>query len=135
MVTGRPPNNAEIRAALALFKAAAQNHMLNIAMAVVRARPGIINDILKEVHIVVSTCDAWCKWRPGGIKGNMGKALGQRTPVIYVMDEMEGYSVDQVLAATAGETFDTLVMIGDVHQRELQESKVPPGALDFERPR
>ena len=35
-----------------------------------------------------------------------------------IMDEMEGYSVDQVLAATAShETDATLVMIGDAHQR------------------
>jgi len=100
------------------FKAAARDHILKMMLDIMQARPGIIGEVLQKVNIVVSTCAAWCQWRSGGIKGNMGQALGQRTPVIYIMDAMEGYSVDQVLAATASDETDaTLVMIGDVHQR------------------
>eukprot|EP00974_Lingulodinium_polyedra_P004596 432240-Lingulodinium_polyedra.AAC.1 len=43
------------------------------------------------------------------------------------MDEMEGYSVEQVLAATAGETFKTLVMIGDAYQRLRFRIQSTPG--------
>ena len=109
-----------VRWVIAGFKAAAWDHMLKMMLDIVLARAGIIEELLWKVNIVVSTCDAWCKWRSGGIKGNMGQALGQRKPVLYIMDEMEGYSVDQVLAATAADETSptsTLVMIGDVHQR------------------
>ena len=43
------------------------------------------------------------------------------------MDEMEGYSVDQVLAATAGELFQTVVLIGDKHQRLIINNPKYPG--------
>ena len=43
------------------------------------------------------------------------------------MDEMEHYSVEQVIAATAGQpSIKTLVLIGDVHQRlKVKNPKYP----------
>ena len=74
--------------------------------------------LLANVHIFVSACDAWCKWLAGSMQGTMATALQQRPPVAVIMDEMEHYSVEQVTAATAGQpSIRTLVLIGDVHQR------------------
>ena len=99
---------------------------MRMVLDIVLARAGISQELLRKVNIVVSTCDAWCKWRSGGVQGSMGEALGQRKPVLCIMDEMEGYSDEQVLAATAGETFKTLVMIGDARQRlRLRNPKYP----------
>ena len=59
--------------------------------------------------------------------GTMATALQQRPPVAVVMDEMEHYSVEQVIAAIAGQSsIRTLVLLGDVHQRlKNQNPKYP----------
>jgi len=91
--------------------------MVSMQLDVVMPRPAIMKRLLSTINVVVSTCDAWCKWKAGGITGWARQALSQLVPLVGTFDEMEGYSVDQVLAATAGELFQTLMMIGDVHQR------------------
>ena len=88
---------------LGLFKHAAQSHIVQLIMTIVRARAKIISGLLAKVRIFVSTCDAWCKWLAGSVKGVMATALQQRPPVAVIMDEMEHYSVAQVIAATAGQ--------------------------------
>ena len=94
----------DIRAELAHFKDAARSHMVQLIMTIVRARAKIIRELIAKVHVFVSTCDAWCKWLAGSVKGTMATALQQRPPVAVIMDEMEHYSVEQVIAATAGQS-------------------------------
>ena len=71
---------ADIRVQLVVFKRAARSHMLQLIMTIVRARSKIIQRLIAKVHIFVSTCDAWCKWRAGFIKGTIGAALALRDP-------------------------------------------------------
>ena len=114
-------------AELVSFKHVARTHMVQLIMTIVRARAKIIQRLIAKVHVFVSTCDAWCKWLAGSAKGTMAIALQQRPPVAVIMDEMEHYSPEQVIAATAGQsTIKTLVLIGDVHQRlKVRNPKYP----------
>ena len=89
---------ADIREVLALFKHAARSHMVQLIMTIVRARAKIIQRLIAKVRVFVSTCDAWCKWLAGSVKGTMATALQQRPPVAVIMDEMEHYRVEQVIA-------------------------------------
>ncbi len=124
---GRDIRAEDICAELAFFKRAAQSHMVQLIMTITRARAKIIRRLLAKVHVFVSTCDAWCKWLAGSMKGTMATALQQRPPLVVIMDEMEHYSVEQVIAATAGQSsIQTLVLIGDKHQRlKVRNPKYP----------
>ena len=51
------------------------------------------------------------------MKGVMRQALAQNTPLVCIMDESEAYNVEQVMAACVVESFQTLVLVGDVNQR------------------
>ncbi len=60
-----PMEGEEVIRALQLFKQAAYLHMVKMIMDVTKARGAIIEELLREVHVVVGTVDAYCKWRAG----------------------------------------------------------------------
>ena len=79
-------------------------------------KEAIIADLVKDVHIVASTADSWCKWKAGLISGTIAKCLKDKKPVVCFMDECESYGLLQTLAS-ASQDFQTLVFLGDENQR------------------
>ena len=38
-------------------------HMISTQLQVVTPKPAIVEELLSDINVVVSTCDAWCKWK------------------------------------------------------------------------
>ncbi len=102
---------------LAEFKALARKHMKHMAEEIMRQRESIINDLLSDVHVVVATCDAWCKFKSGCLKGSIGRAVQALTMIVALIDEMEAYDPEPIIGGFAGGTVQTLVLMGDENQR------------------
>ena len=104
---------------LAQFKDLAKRHMQVLAARIMRERDGIIENLISkmDVHLVVATCDAFCKYQSGCLKGCIGRAVQKLTLKLGVVDEMEEYNLEQILACFAGGCFETLLFFGDENQR------------------
>ena len=83
--------------ALASFKDTARVHMAKVMLDIKHPRAAIVRQLIQKINIVVSTCDAWGKWRAGCIGGYMGQALDRLKLVLFIMDEMEGYYIEQFI--------------------------------------
>ena len=68
-------------------------------------------------HLIVSTMDAFVKWRAGETKGYIHRFLERLKVTLFCMEEYESYDVSQVIAALSNFHAQTLLMVGDVHQR------------------
>ena len=79
-------------------------------------KEAIIADLVKDVHIVASTADSWCKWKAGLISGTIAKCFKDKEPVVCFMDECESYGLLQTLAS-ASQDFRALVFSGDENLR------------------
>ena len=76
-----------------------------------------IQVVLTQTKVVVSTIDAYLKYRAGAVKGHMRRLLDTLKPVIMVMDEVEAYTFQQVMASTLSSDVQTLLLLGDPHQQ------------------
>ena len=85
---------------------------MRLVMDVQDERERQIQRVLMQTKVVVSTIDAYLKYRAGAIKGYMGQLLDTLKPVIQVMDEVEAYTIQQVMASTLSSEVETLVLSG-----------------------
>ena len=70
-----------------------------------------------HVHLVVSTSDAWAKWKAGFTKGVVGHSLSQLNVIATFVDEMQSAKLEQILAGCGTEeNLQTLVFLGDENQ-------------------
>ena len=90
---------------------------MRLVMDVQDERERQIQRVLMQTKVVVSTIDAYLKYRAGAIKGYMGQLLDTLKPVIKVMDEVEAYTIQQVMASTLSSDVQTLLLLGDPNQR------------------
>ena len=66
---------------VAQLKALAKKHMKLLAERATRARDGIIDTLVSDVHVVVATSDAMCKFQSGSVKGCIRRAVEALTPI------------------------------------------------------
>ena len=73
--------------------------------------------LTEDVHVVVSTSDAWAKWKAGFTKGVVGHILSQLQVIATFVDEMQSAKLEQILACCGTEaSLQTLVFLGDENQ-------------------
>ena len=105
--------------ALEEFRAHALDHMLHI-FQIKRRRAEHMEAILVEPrqgHLIVATMDAFVKWRAGETKGYINRFLQRLQVTLFCMEEFESFDVPQVVAALSNVHANTLLMVGDEHQR------------------
>ena len=68
-------------------------------------------------YLIVSTMDAWVKWRAGEIKGPINRVMQKLDIKLFCMEEFESFDLPQVVAALSNLSVNTLLMVGDVYQR------------------
>ena len=109
----------EAFAALEEFRALAFEYMLQIFHIKSRKTEQMesIIDEPRQGHLIVSTMDAFVKWRAGEIKGYMNRFLQSLQVTLVCMEMFESFDVPQVVAALSNVQAKTLLMVGDVHQR------------------
>ena len=71
----------------------------------------------RQGHLIVSTMDAFIKWRAGEMKGYMNRFLDRLQISLFCLEEFESFDVAEVVAALSNVRAKTLLMVGDVHQR------------------
>ena len=71
----------------------------------------------RQGHLIVSTMDAFIKWRAGEMKGYMNRFLESLQINLFCLEEFESFDVAEVVAALSNVRAKTLLMVGDVHQR------------------
>ena len=101
------------------FRTGALRHMLRIVQIKLR-RAKLMDDVLREPrggHLIVSTMDAFVKWRAGDTKGCINRFLESLQVQLFCMEEYESFDVSQVVAALSNFHAKTLLMVGDEHQR------------------
>ena len=74
-------------------------------------------------HLIVSTLDAFVKWRAGEIKGILDRRLKDKEIKIVCLEEAESVDVEPAIAALANLPISSLVMVGDRLQRVENKSR------------
>ena len=109
----------ELFTALDNFRHHALMHMRSIFH--IRRRRGELMDAVlsqpSQGHLIVSTMDAFVKWRAGETKGPINRILERLKVTLFCTEEYESFDVSQVVAALSNFHAHTLLMVGDEHQR------------------
>ncbi len=66
---------------LAKCKALGKEHLKVMAEEIMPARDSVIKELLSNVHVVVATCEALCKFQSGCLKGSIGRAVQLLNPI------------------------------------------------------
>ena len=101
------------------FRSLAREHMVHIFYTRSR-RTQHMESILAEPsqgHLIVSTMDAFIKWRAGEMKGYMNRFLDSLQINLFCLEDFEAFDVDEVVAALSNVRAKTLLMVGDLLQR------------------
>ena len=105
--------------ALEDFRQNALEHMKQIFQMKMRRAEEMekILDESRQGHLIVSTMDAFVKWRAGEIKGFINRYLKRLHIKLFCMEEFESFDVPQVVAALSNVDVKTMLMVGDINQR------------------
>ncbi len=107
----------ELITGLLMLKALAEQHTTHLVQDIMLQRPRVMNELLKNVRCVVSTTDAFLKWKSGEVKGPIGRCVARAVRLAegVLVDEVE--SLDILASVAALNTFRTVIFIGDENQR------------------
>jgi hypothetical protein len=87
----------------------------------VRTRDDMLQEIGKDVHVAVSTADAYAKFLAKQSRSNAARILREKVIEVAIFDEIQSYELDQVMACVGAPgpsdmTVKTVVFAGDPHQ-------------------
>ncbi len=105
--------------ALGMIKVGVLVHMNLLVETVMKVRAKAMEEQIRDIRVVVSTVDAWAKYKAGCVKGVIGRLLDNLSLKLALVDEMEAYHIEQMVAAAGcgPRSFETMVFFGDEHQR------------------
>ena len=107
---GLSPVQENLLEVFAAFDNHARDHMTTLVMEVVKARAGVVQELVSNTRAVIATMDAYCKYKVGRLGGVAQGALDNLTMKVAPCDESEAYYMDQAVAALGGVgAFETVI--------------------------